>query len=171
MEDCHDKTDVRSVTERRNPVTTNIDVASPSEIVDLLYKCDKEIFDGWEGSDDPEKNAVVVSGCGTSGRLAFMTARSFNAKMKETHKAQCYKYLIAGGDRALFQAQEAFEDDPYVGKDAFQKICEGKKRVLLIGVTCGLSAAYVAGQLDQAMDNTPQCVPVLLGFSPISLVR
>ena len=43
--------------------------------------------------------------------------------------------------------------------------------MLLIGVTCGMSAAYIAGQLDHAMDRAPQCVPVLLGFSPVSLAR
>ncbi|KAK2173445.1 hypothetical protein NP493_873g00014 [Ridgeia piscesae] len=100
-----------------------------------------------------------------------MTVRSFNAKLKERHIAECYRYLIAGGDKALFQAQEASEDDPYVGKEAFQQICYNKKRVLLFGVTCGLSAAYVAGQLDHAIDNAAQCVPVLLGFSPVSLAR
>ena len=30
MEDCHKKTYVTSVTEQRNPITTNIDVATPS---------------------------------------------------------------------------------------------------------------------------------------------
>ena len=25
--------------------------------------------------------------------------RSFNAKLKEKHSAQCYRYLIAGGDK------------------------------------------------------------------------
>ena len=49
--------------------------------------------------------------------------------------------------------------------------CEGKERVLYIGITCGLSAPYVAGQLDYCMDNPGVFTPVLLGFNPVSLAR
>ena len=50
--------------------------------------------------------------------------------------------------------------------------CAGKQRALLIGITCGLSAAFVAGQLDACMDAGPQrCLPALLGFNPLQQAR
>jgi len=49
--------------------------------------------------------------------------------------------------------------------------CKGKERVLFIGITCGLSAPYVAGQLDYCMNNLDVFTPVLLGFNPITLSR
>lgn len=41
---------------------------------------------------------------------------------------------------------------------------------MLFGITCGLSAPYVAGQIDLAMEQS-NCLPVLVGFNPVSLAR
>ncbi len=43
-------------------------------------------------------------------------------------------------------------------------IFTGKKKVMYIGITCGLSAPVVAGQLDYALDQ-PHIIPVLIGFN------
>lgn len=48
---------------------------------------------------------------------------------------------------------------------------KGKNRVLFIGITCGLSAPYVAGQLWHCMENLDVFTPVLLGFNPTGLAR
>ena len=37
MEDCHKKTYLTPVTEQRNPITTNIDVATPSGMAYILH--------------------------------------------------------------------------------------------------------------------------------------
>jgi N-acetylmuramic acid 6-phosphate (MurNAc-6-P) etherase len=50
-------------------------------------------------------------------------------------------------------------------------VTNGKKRVLYVGITCGLSAAYVAGQLDFCLQNRNIFTPVLLGFNPIDRAR
>lgn len=47
----------------------------------------------------------------------------------------------------------------------------GKKTVLYIGISCGLSAPFVAGQLDHCLSNLETFVPVLVGFNPISFAR
>ncbi|XP_060583846.1 glucokinase regulatory protein-like [Ruditapes philippinarum] len=181
------------ITEASNSITEEIDVASPSEIVTLLEKCDQEIFDGYKDYksifseemiktiDDVSEHViemlqedgsglVVFSGCGTSGRLGFMVARTFNELQRERKRPEIFRYLIAGGDKALFTSQEAPEDDPHAGIEALKKISEGKDRVLYIGITCGLSAPFVAGQLEYCMDNS-KFVPVLLGFNPEHLAR
>lgn len=38
------------------------------------------------------------------------------------------------------------------------------------GITCGLSAPYVAGQIDYAM-HQPNYTTVLVGFNPVTLAR
>ena len=45
------------------------------------------------------------------------------------------------------------------------------KRVLFIGITCGLSAPFVAGQLNYCIQHSEVFVPVLLGFNPTALAR
>ncbi|KAK3091035.1 hypothetical protein FSP39_016648 [Pinctada imbricata] len=120
---------------------------------------------------DADSGLIVFSGCGTSGRLAFMTARTFNKKLESVGKHGCFKYLIAGKDKALFTSQEAPEDDPICGKEMLQEICMNQRKVLFIGITCGLSAPYVAGQLDYCLKNLDVFTPVLLGFNPTNMAR
>ncbi|KAL5015770.1 hypothetical protein ScPMuIL_005359 [Solemya velum] len=183
-----------SVTEASNQMTENIDVASPLEFISMLKVCDEEIFSGWKEYKglfhdstlavidrvrnvaasvlkDPSNGLVVLSGCGTSGRLAYMTARSFNSKLSANGIEPCFRYTIAGGDKALFTSQESPEDDPYSGIKALQRVSAGKCNVLLIGITCGLSAPFVAGQLDYCLQNLNIFTPVLLGFNPTCLAR
>ncbi|XP_071952589.1 glucokinase regulatory protein-like [Antedon mediterranea] len=177
------------VTEMSNDVTECIDVASPQDIVEMLSICDNEMLNGWKdfkslASPDlhdnilkvsdavsnvlkHKKGTVILSGCGTSGRIAFLLSRKFNELLVELGLEPCFDYLIAGGDKALFTSQEAPEDDPVSGKKALQKALDGKDCAILIGITCGLSAAFIAGQLDYCMENLDVLTPVLLGFNPI----
>lgn len=50
-------------------------------------------------------------------------------------------------------------------------MCQGKSRVIFIGITCGLSAPYVAGQLQHCMENLDIFTPVLMGFNPVEQAR
>lgn len=43
--------------------------------------------------------------------------------------------------------------------------------MLFIGVTCGLSAPFVGGQLEYCLDHPEKFTPVLIGFNPISMAR
>ena len=51
------------------------------------------------------------------------------------------------------------------------QVTAGKRKVVYIGITCGLSAPYVAGQLDYCMDNLDVFTPVVIGFNPTYLAR
>uniref|UniRef100_A0A3B3D1E1 SIS domain-containing protein n=1 Tax=Oryzias melastigma TaxID=30732 RepID=A0A3B3D1E1_ORYME len=183
------------VTEKSNPLTRDIDRASPSGIVGMLEACDAQMFQRETGTNyqrlfddqvvttltevakrvelilkDPQDSLVVLSGCGTSGRLAFFISR-FNEALKQLNRTLVYSYIIAGGDRALLSSQEAPEDDPELGMLSLQKVRLGKKRVLFIGVSCGLSAPFVAGQLDFCLQHPEVYTPVLLGFNPTHQAR
>lgn len=39
----------RPVTERSNPISNDIDTASPESAIDMLRRIDSEIFHGWGG--------------------------------------------------------------------------------------------------------------------------
>ncbi|XP_067841374.1 glucokinase regulatory protein [Heptranchias perlo] len=182
------------ITEKSNPITQGIDKSDSIQIVQLLKECDAEIFrkednmatnyktlysesilrtmadaakQAQELLKDPEDNLIVLSGCGTSGRLAFLLASSFNNLFKKVS----YGYIIAGGDRALITSQELPEDNPETGIEMLKKISERKKKVMFIGISCGLSAPFVAGQLDVCMNNLDKFIPVLVGFNPINMAR
>ncbi|KAH3695439.1 glucokinase regulatory protein-like isoform X2 [Dreissena polymorpha] len=182
------------VTEASSTITEEIDVASTESIIALLQKCDAEIFNGYQEykpllHDDilqtieniaghiqdileqPENGLVVFSGCGTSGRLGFIVTRTFNELQAFKQQPEVFRYLLAGGDKALFTSQEAPEDDPQEGIEALKKVSTGKTKVVFVGITCGLSAPYVAGQLDYCLDHPEVFIPVLLGFNPTSLAR
>ncbi|XP_064783110.1 glucokinase regulatory protein [Oncorhynchus masou masou] len=184
------------VSEKSNPLTRDIDKSSPNHIVRLLAACDAQMFQKDTGTTyqrlfsdsvvltmlevartveqilrDPEDSLVVLSGCGTSGRLAFLMASCFNRALRDRQQNTVYSYIIAGGDRALLTSQEASEDDPELGMLTLEKLCEGKRRVLFIGISCGLSAPFVAGQLDFCLKHPDIYTPVLVGFNPVTQAR
>jgi N-acetylmuramic acid 6-phosphate (MurNAc-6-P) etherase len=156
-------------TEQPNPLTADLDVSSPSTILSLLGQVDVAVLDPPLLSL-PAKRPVVLVGCGTSGRLAYLVSQSHSTAERPV------TYAIAGGDTALFAAKEAFEDRPAAGAadtraaiEAFSKDFPLVSDWVVIGITCGMSAPYVAGSLDWAMDNG--CEVVLLGFNSIENAR
>ena len=120
--------------------------------------------------------AVVLSGAGTSGRLAMCIARSYNRQLARCGLAPCFHYLIAGGERALFAAAELAEDEAgkavedLVSLERQHRGGRGWSRVLYVGITCGLSATYVGAQLEYAL-KTPHYAAVLVGFNPVERAR
>ncbi|XP_070091749.1 glucokinase regulatory protein isoform X3 [Equus caballus] len=186
------------ITEKSNPLTRDLDKADAKQIVQLLGQCDAEIFQE-EGqamptyqrlySDsilttmvqvagkiqevlkDPEGGLVVLSGGGTSGRMAFLMSVSFNQLMKGLGQKPLYTYLVAGGDRSVVASREGTEDSALHGIEELKKVAAGKKRVIVIGISVGLSAPFVAGQMDYCMDNPAVFLPVLVGFNPVSMAR
>jgi hypothetical protein len=174
-------------TERCNPLSARLDGGlSPAAFLRTLRACDSQVFGGFEAesglfdapclaSVDACANAcaallspqsatpgsVVMTGCGTSGRLAFLTARRYSALVPSARLT----YAIAGGDSALLLSDEMPEDDAArgaadwlhaAGVAAAPPVLSSPPsspplRSYVIGVTCGLSAPYVAGQCMLAL--------------------
>lgn len=178
----------RSITETPNFLSADIDLATPAEIVRILRQADAQIFAGYLGYPGlfdsatiellarlaeraartlaSPKGRIVISGAGTSGRLAMFTARVFNAVCP----GKPFRYLIAGGDAALLEAQEGAEDDPVQGIADLNRVTADADDIFYVGVTCGLSAPYIAGQLEDMLKRE-HCFGVLLGFNPVELAR
>lgn len=142
-----------------------------------------------------EASTVVLSGCGTSGRIAWLTARRMNLLLKSAGKEAICKYLIASGDSALLIGQEQGEDDPHRAEADITSVvnsyalftsptpfldgtpslpASSHRRLLYIGITCGMSAPYVASQLFYLLHKAPadlDITGVLFGFNPTDLSR
>jgi N-acetylmuramic acid 6-phosphate (MurNAc-6-P) etherase len=185
--------DQLSITETPNELTNDIDIAGPLGIVRLFRQSDAQILNGWQTYPallDLEilekveravsetarllrfkgEKKIIISGAGTSGRLAMFAARTFNEILRAKGFTPLFEYLIAGGDKALIRAQEGAEDDPHQAVRDLRAALGSAQRALYIGVTCGFSAPYIAGQLDYAKQH-PSIFSVLLGFNPPERAR
>lgn len=76
---------------------------------------------------------------------------------------------ISGGLQSLVMSNELPEDDPEAGAADFQAALGDAQDAMLIGVSCGLSADYVAGALQYAMQQG--FAVAALGFNPPTEAR
>jgi N-acetylmuramic acid 6-phosphate (MurNAc-6-P) etherase len=181
----------RSITETPNSLSSDIDLASPAEIVRILRQADAQIFAGYRAYPGLYDSAtidclaslarraaqtiaspngtIVLSGAGTSGRLAMFITRVFNQALQRPAQP-VFQYLMAGGNAALIQAQEGAEDDPNLAIKDLRNATAGKDDVFYVGITCGLSAPYIAAQLEEMLPRNDGHA-VLLGFNPVELSR
>eukprot|EP00850_Spirogloea_muscicola_P012343 SM000079S22461 [mRNA] locus=s79:332482:337109:+ [translate_table: standard] len=138
----------------------------------------------------PQDSGVIISGAGTSGRLAYCAARSYNKLLIRRGLPRSFHHLIAGGDEALLEVQEGAEDDAAKAVERLQELERrgtpfGKQynRLIFVGISCGLSATSVAAQvqlttkyhsmllgLQYAMSKSHYAV-ALIGFNPATAAR
>lgn len=179
------------ITETPNPLSLQIDQATTTMFIETFQQVDHQIFTGYRDytkitdsvfisklsavisklSDqihDGKRWKVVLSGCGTSGRIAGYIAIEFNHLFANPNLS--FDYLCAGGPEALLKEQEGAEDDPIQAVKDLQSCEKECDRIIYIGITCGLSAGYIAGQMDYIM-NHPDHFGILIGFNPLEMGR
>jgi N-acetylmuramic acid 6-phosphate (MurNAc-6-P) etherase len=183
----------RPITESQNPLTFNLDMVDPLGFARLLRQSDAQLFSGYEAwpsvmdeemlealaktawrisrlITDPD-NVIFLTGAGTSGRFAHLLCLEFNRVLRENRLPEVFVPLMAGGEAALIQAQEAAEDSTSAAvREMNDLIPADVKRGLYIGITAGVSAPYVAAQLD-AIGGNEKFHSVLLGFNPAVQAR
>ncbi len=156
-------------TEQRNPETLEIDVASAEEIARLINEEDKKVADYVALRNGEIAKAIdLVSqafsvggrllyfGAGTSGRLGVLDAAecppTFGSNPEQVQG------FIAGGEAAMFVAQEGAEDSEELGREEITK-----QKITSLDVVCGIAASgrtpYVVGLLKEAKE---QGIPSLL---------
>jgi N-acetylmuramic acid 6-phosphate (MurNAc-6-P) etherase len=175
------------VTEQSNHLTKNIDKTETKDIIELLMsKTDNEIFEALINDVDLHRKLetiaeiiqkattkVILSGCGTSGRIAYIFVQYFNQYLK-TDKCD---YILSGNDEALIESVELVEDSCEQGEFELTKRIDHIDSFVYIGITCGLSAAFVAAQLDYlnrsyTRQYADKCKAiVLIGFNKASQAR
>jgi N-acetylmuramic acid 6-phosphate etherase len=109
------------LTERRNPRSADIDLATPLEIVDLINAEDRTVPDAVASQREPIARAIEQAettfrnggrlfyvGAGTSGRLGVLDA----SECPPTYGTdpEMVQGIIAGGHKALTRSQEGAED-------------------------------------------------------------
>lgn len=149
-------------TEQNNPASSNIDVSTSLEIAQIINSQDKLVAEAVEQELDHIAKAVdgIVErferggrlfyfGAGTSGRLGVLDASECPPTFGV--EPDLVQGRIAGGEQAMFVAQEGAEDNPQDGAD----------EVIISGLTkddicCGIAASgrtpYVLGALDKAKE-------------------
>jgi N-acetylmuramic acid 6-phosphate etherase len=151
------------VTEQRNPRTAAIDLASPREIVALMNAEDRAVADAvaTQAEQVAEGIALVEAafrqggrlfycGAGTSGRLGVLDASECPPTFGVPF--DLVQGFIAGGEAAMFRAQEGAEDSPEGGARDVDAREIGAHDVL-----CGIAASgttpYVRGALTRARER------------------
>lgn len=168
------------LTERRNPRTQGIDVASPRDIVDLINAEDASV----PGAVAAEREALarvielaeaafraggrlLYVGAGTSGRLGVLDA----AECPPTFGTppEMVVGIIAGGAPALVKSVEGAEDDVNAGLSAMNERRVGTKD-LVVGIAASGTTPYVRAALSQAQTLGAKTV-LLTCADPPALLR
>ncbi len=148
------------ITERRNPRTAAIDLASPAEIVALINAEDATVPAAVAAQADAIAQAVSVAeqtfraggrlfyaGAGTSGRLGVLDA----SECPPTYGVdpEMVQGIIAGGMAALLRAQEGAEDRPDGARDDL--IAAGvREGDFVVGIAASGTTPYVRAALQHA---------------------
>jgi N-acetylmuramic acid 6-phosphate etherase len=148
------------LTERRNPRTAAIDLASPLEIVDLLNAEDRRVADAVAAEREHIARAIELAegafraggrlfyvGAGTSGRLGVLDA----SECPPTFGTDpvMVQGIIAGGLDALVRSQEGAEDVAADGAAALEARGVGS-RDFVVGIAASGTTPYVRGALERA---------------------
>jgi N-acetylmuramic acid 6-phosphate etherase len=148
------------LTERRNPRTADLDLASPEAIVELLAAEDARVPAAVYAERAAIAEAIrrveaafraggrlVYAGAGTSGRLGVLDA----AECPPTFGVPptMVQGVIAGGREAMFVAQEGAEDRPDGGAAAMDELAVGADDVVL-GIAASGTTPFVHGALARA---------------------
>ncbi len=141
--------------EQSNPKTKNLDAilhADPKAGVRTLFSVDADLSDLYEralSSDAFDRlcgsirdvltggGKIVLSGCGSSGRLCMGVERAFRrgaAKVGLAHLGDQITTIMTGGDYAVIRAVEFFEDYETLSARQVDELEVGEGD-LLIGVT------------------------------------
>lgn len=150
------------ITERRNPRTASIDLASAIEIVDLMNtedrsvpdavaSCRSEIARTIDAVEAAFRNGgrLFYVGAGTSGRLGILDASECPPTFGSD--PELVQGIIAGGERAVFQSQEGAEDHPEDGAAAVDKVGIVAGDVV-VGIAASGTTPFVRGALVRARE-------------------
>ncbi len=147
-------------TEQRNSRTAHIDTLDTVDMIRLINEEDKKVAEAVSKEVEHIAQAVdliaaqlrlgvrlVYCGCGTSGRLGILDAAECPPTFSTPEDTVIG--LIAGGEQAIFRAQEGAEDSRSLGREALQEIGFCGKDVL-VGIAASGRTPYVLGAMEYA---------------------
>ncbi|MCU0452744.1 MAG: N-acetylmuramic acid 6-phosphate etherase [Bacteroidetes bacterium] len=149
-------------TEQRNPASMNIDARSTEEILTIINAEDQRIASAVQSQIPHITQAVelvvhaflaggrlLYAGAGTSGRLGVLDA----VECPPTFGVdpELVQGMIAGGEKAMFRAQEGAEDKEAFGAADIDARHVGPKDVVC-GIAASLRTPYVIGAVKRAKE-------------------
>lgn len=150
----------RLSTEQRNPASMDIDSCSIDEILRIMNTEDKRVALAVEGELTYISKAVEIvvrafkeggrllyAGAGTSGRLGVLDAVECPPTFGVPF--EMVQGMIAGGEKAMFRAQEGAEDKEENGAKDIDERKVSKKDVVC-GIAASLRTPYVVGAVKRA---------------------
>ena len=147
-------------TEKRNPRSTHIDTAPIPEILEIIHREDQLAVDAVTPELPYVAQAVELvehafrnggrlfyAGAGTSGRLGVLDA----AECPPTFGSdpELVQGLMAGGEAAMFKAQEGAEDHESNGADDVDA-AGVTERDVVCGIAASLRTPYAIGAVKRA---------------------
>ena len=147
-------------TESRNLDSTNIDLKSTSEIVQIFHEEDRKAVAAVEAESEAIARAIELCidafrsggrlfyvGAGTSGRLGVLDASECPPTFSTP--AEMVQGIIAGGDVALRRSVEGEEDKPESGARAVREQ-QLTPQDVIVGIASSGRTPYVIGALKEA---------------------
>jgi len=148
------------ISEGRNPDTMDIDLLSSKAIVNRLNEQDKKVPFEVEkvlpqisqAVDEITKafnnnGRLIYCGAGSSGRLGVLDAVECPPTFGVSKEMVIG--LIAGGEKAMFEAQEGAEDSFSLGKIDLQTI-QLTRNDIVVGIAASGRTPYVIGAIEYA---------------------
>lgn len=163
-------------TEKNNPVSLDIDVASALKIAEIINRQDQKVALAVRSQLKAIARAMAMVqealerggrlfyvGAGTSGRLGVLDAAecppTFGVSPKKVQG------IIAGGKKALWKSVEEAEDNLRAGVEVIRRA-----RVQAQDIVCGISASgktpFVRGALAEAAKRKARCILITCHPSP-----
>ncbi|WP_237060648.1 N-acetylmuramic acid 6-phosphate etherase [Microbulbifer sediminum] len=168
----------RLTSEARNPDSQDIDLLPSSAVLEKINRADREVPEA-VGKVLPEIATAVESivsafkrggrlvymGAGTSGRLGILDA----VECPPTYGVpeDMVVALIAGGEDAVYRAQEGAEDDPAMGRKDLQDI-DLRPEDIVVGIAASGRTPYVIGGLEYA--NQVGCTTIALSCNKTAAI-
>lgn len=150
-------------TEQVHAQTTDLDLLSTLECVELLSKDHKHAISAVENESETISNFIdalhkqvlkggrlIYIGCGTSGRLGVLDAAECPPTFQSPH--DLIVGIIAGGDRSLRTSSEAKEDNPKGAQVDFNHLGLNSNDTVL-GIAAGGTTPWVLGGLALAKEQ------------------
>ncbi len=169
------------LTERRNPRTTRIDLATAAEIVHLMLAEDRTVADAVASQRAEIARAIelaesafraggrlIYAGAGTSGRLGVLDASECPPTFGTD--PSMVVGVIAGGLDALTRSMEGAEDVAADGAAAMTKLAIGAND-LVVGIAASGTTPYVRGALERAMELGARTAILACSTPPADLAK
>jgi N-acetylmuramic acid 6-phosphate etherase len=145
------------VSESQNPATLDIDLKDSTGIVQAIHDADKEVSQAIERvlPDIAKAVDLIVKAVSAGGRLVYIGAGT-SGRMGVLDAVECVPTfsvsddlvvgVMAGGEPAMFKAQEGVEDQPDSGV-ADLKAIHFRQDDILVGIAASGRTPYVLGAM------------------------